>query len=127
MNKMKLALLATSAMVSLAGTLVAADTSVTEVVRRANTTAGTKHSNGLVKATVTSAAASAGALTVDAPTSSQSIAGWTANVRDTSGRLAFPAIVLVGSTFYVSNSNSVSGTLATSQTVTIDITYDRNQ
>lgn len=92
-----------------------------------NTGVGTKPVSGYAKGTVTAAAVSAGALTIDAPPASVPIAAWTANVRDTSGRPLFPAIVFVSPTFYVSSSNGTSGTLVSGSLVTIDISYDRNQ
>lgn len=126
-NIMKKILLGVAAFVVAALPVQAADTSVTEVVRKANTGVGTKPVSGYAKGTVTAAAVSAGALTIDAPPASVPIAAWTANVRDTSGRPLFPAIVFVSPTFYVSSSNGTSGTLVSGSLVTIDISYDRNQ
>jgi hypothetical protein len=124
-NIMQMALVTVLAV--LAAPADAADTSTTVVERSASTTAGYKDVVGLVKATAGANADSAGAMTVDAPTSSQSILGWTAETRASNGAEYFPLVTLSGSTFTVADSGGTSGTLVSGSTVTISIVYDRDE
>lgn len=125
-NIMQMLLFAVAVMV-MAVPAEAADTSTTVIERSASTTAGYKDVVGLVKATAGAAADSAGAMTVDAPTSGQSILGWTAETRASNGAEYFPLITLSGSMFTIADSGGTSGTLVSGSTVTISIVYDRDE
>jgi hypothetical protein len=105
----------------------AADTSVTVNVRTTNTGVGSKKVVGLIKATVTSAAASAGSMTIDQPSATtQPILGWVAEVRGASGGQFTPRVTYASPTFTISNGNGgTSTTLVADQSATIILFYER--